>query len=81
MRSLTTHDRERHGRHTSGFRMVLPQHGGRLLASDQRDKVVLRSFADRPAYEARASSEADPRIAQGRIAATESPVLRLRGIC
>jgi uncharacterized protein (DUF1330 family) len=69
---------------------VLGQHGGRLLAAGEspavverrreRDKVVRLSFADRSAYEAWASSEADPRIAQDRIAATEGPVLLVRGI-
>ena len=69
---------------------VLRQHGGRLLASGEapevvegrweRDKVVLLSFADRGAYEAWASSEADQRIAQDRIAAAEGPVLLVRGI-
>lgn len=68
---------------------VLTQHGGRLLVSDgspevvensrERDKVVLRSFAD-SAYEAGASSEACQRIAPDRIATTEGPVLLVKGI-
>ena len=87
---LTIHDRERHQRYTSGFMAVLEQHGGRLLAADEapevvegsweRDKVVLLAFADRSAYEAWVSSEAYQRIAQDRIAATEGPVLLVRGI-
>jgi uncharacterized protein (DUF1330 family) len=87
---LTIHDRERHQRYTAGFMAVLRQHGGRLLASNEspevvegrreRDQVVLRSFADRSAYEAWASSEAHQRIARDRIAATEGPVLLVRGI-
>jgi hypothetical protein len=46
----------------------------------ERDKVILRSFADRAVHEAWAGAEACPRIAQDRIAATEGPVLRVRGI-
>jgi uncharacterized protein (DUF1330 family) len=46
----------------------------------ERDKVVLLAFADRSAYEAWVSSEAYQRIAQDRIAATEGPVLLVRGI-
>jgi uncharacterized protein (DUF1330 family) len=46
----------------------------------ERDKVVLLSFSDRSAYEAWASSEAYQRIAQDRIAASEGPVLVVRGI-
>lgn len=48
---------------------VVRPYGGRLLA-----------FDDRSAYEAWASSEAYPRIARDRIAATEGPVLLVRGI-
>ena len=69
---------------------MLREHGGRLRASidspevvegrRERDPIVLRSFADRSAYEAWASSEADPRIARDRSAATEGPVLLVRGI-
>ena len=87
---LTIHDRERHQRYTAGFMAVLRQQGGRLLASNEapevvedsreRDKVVLLAFADRSAYEAWVSSEAYQRIAQDRIAATEGPVLLVRGI-
>jgi uncharacterized protein (DUF1330 family) len=46
----------------------------------ERDQVVLRSFADRSAYAAWASPEADPHIAQDRSAATEGPALLVRGI-
>jgi uncharacterized protein (DUF1330 family) len=87
---LTIHDRERHRRHTSGVMAVLEPYGGWLLASDrspeavegtwERDKVVLRALADRSAYAAWASSEADPRIAQDRIAASDGPVLLAQGI-
>lgn len=69
---------------------VLQPYGGRLLAANEapevvegrweRDKVVLLSFADRGAYEAWMSSEADQRVAQDRIAASEGPVLLVRGI-
>jgi hypothetical protein len=41
---------------------------------------VRLSFADRSAYEAGASSEPHPRIARDRSAATEGPVLQVRGI-
>lgn len=75
--SLTLHDRERHQRYTSGFMAVLRQV---VEGRWERDKVVLRSFADRGAYEAWAGSEAQQRIARDRIAATEGPVLRVRGI-
>jgi hypothetical protein len=59
---LTIRDRERHRRDTAGW---------------ERDEVILRSFADRSADEAWASSQ---RIAQDRIAATEGPVLLVQGI-
>lgn len=69
---------------------VRQRYGGRLRASSEspevvegrweRHKVVLRPFADRSAYEAWVSSEADQRIAQDRIAAPEDPVLLVRGI-
>jgi uncharacterized protein (DUF1330 family) len=65
-------------------------YGGRLWAfceapeavegRRERQEVVLLSFAGRGASGAWASSEADRRIAQDRIAAAEGPVLRVRGI-
>ena len=76
---LIIHDRERHQRNTAGFMAVLKQHQV-LEGSWERDKVVLLSFADRSAYEAWARSEGYQRIARDRIAATEGPVLRMRGI-
>lgn len=86
---LTVHDRERYNRYAAGFLAVLQQYGGRLLANDEapevvegtwdRDKVVLLSFADRAAFEAWASSDAYKAIAGDRIAASDGPVLLVKG--
>jgi uncharacterized protein (DUF1330 family) len=87
---LTIHDRARYDRYAAGFMEVLRQHGGRLLVSDEaprvvegawsHDKVVVLSFADEPAFEAWASSDAYRTIAQDRIAASDGPILMVRGI-
>ena len=87
---LSIHDRARYERYTAGFMEVLRQFGGRLLASDEsprviegawsHDKIVVLSFADEPAFEAWASSDAYRTIAQDRIAASEGPILVVRGI-
>jgi uncharacterized protein (DUF1330 family) len=87
---LTIHDRERYDRYAAGFMDVLRQFGGRLLVSDesprvvegtwQGDKIVVLSFADEASFEAWASSDAYRTIAQDRIAATEGPILMVRGI-
>lgn len=86
---LTVHDRERYNRYSAGFMAVLQQFGGRLLANDEspeviegtwgHKKVVLLQFSDRAAFEAWASSEAYQAIAPDRIAASEGPVLLVRG--
>ena len=86
---LTVHDRERYNRYSANFMAVLQQFGGRLLANDEapevlegtwdRQKVVLLQFADRAAFEAWANSEAYRAIATDRIAASEGPVLLVRG--
>ena len=59
---LTIHDRARYGRYQSRFMEVLRRHKGRLLAADERprvlegrwerEKVVLLAFADEAAYHA-----------------------------
>lgn len=87
---LSIHDRERYDRYTAGFMDVLRQFQGRLLVSDEAprvvegtwrgDKVVVLSFADEASYEAWASSDAYRAIAADRIAASEGPVLLVRGI-
>ena len=87
---LSIHDRTRYDRYAAGFMDVLRRHGGRLLASDEsprviegawsHDKVVVLSFADEAAFEAWASSEDYRTIAEDRIAASEGPILVVRGI-
>ena len=87
---LTIHDRARYDRYAARFMAVLQQFDGRLLASDESPqvvegrwdhrKVVLLAFADQAAFEAWAGSEAYQAIAQDRIAASEGPVLVVRGI-
>ena len=87
---LSIHDRERYDRYTAGFMDVLRQFQGRLLVSDEAprvvegtwrgDKVVVLSFADEASYEAWASSDAYGAIAPDRIAASEGPILVVRGV-
>ena len=87
---LSIHDRARYERYAGAFMEVLRHHGGRLLVSDEsprviegtwpHDKVVVLSFADEAAFEAWASSDAYRAIAVDRIAASEGPVLVVRGI-
>jgi uncharacterized protein (DUF1330 family) len=87
---LSIHDRERYDRYTAGFMDVLRQFQGRLLVSDeaprvvegawQGDKIVVLSFADEASYQAWASSDAYRAIAPDRIAASEGPVLVVRGV-
>jgi uncharacterized protein (DUF1330 family) len=87
---LSIHDRERYDRYTAGFMDVLRQFQGRLLVSDEAprvvegtwraDKIVVLSFADEASYEAWASSDAYRAIARDRIAASDGPILLVRGV-
>ena len=87
---LSIHDRARYDRYAAGFMDVLRRYGGRLLVSDEsprvvegawsHHKVVVLSFADEPAFEAWMTSDAYRTIAEDRIAASEGPILVVRGI-
>jgi uncharacterized protein (DUF1330 family) len=87
---LSIHDRTRYDRYAARFMDVLRRYGGRLLVSDEsprviegawsHDKVVVLSFADEPSFEAWASSDDYRTIAEDRIAASEGPILVVRGV-
>jgi len=87
---LTIRDRDRYARYVAGFMDVLQRFGGRLLAADEspevvegrwgHDKVIVISFPDRASFDAWAGSDAYREISKDRIAATEGPVLVVRGV-
>ena len=87
---LSIHDRDRYDRYAAAFMPVLIKYGGRLLAADERpgivegqwsgDKVVIIEFPDRDMFTAWANSPEYQEISRDRIAATEGPILLVRGL-
>ncbi len=87
---ISVHDRERYNSYAARFMAVLTEYEGRLLAVDEHpeviegewpyDKVVLMSFADRPAFEKWAYSPEYQEISKDRIAATTGVVILARGL-
>ena len=87
---ISIHDRAVYDRYVSGFRPVLAQYGGTLLAADEspeviegewaRHKVILLRFADRAGFDAWAQSPEYQEISRDRLAATEGEVILVRGL-
>lgn len=87
---LTIHDRTRYDRYVAGFLPILHRFGGRLLAADERPrviegnwsghKVILMEFPDRDTFTAWSTSPDYLKISQDRTAGTTGPVLLVRGL-
>ncbi|MEU3354385.1 DUF1330 domain-containing protein [Streptomyces sp. NPDC037389] len=87
---LSIHDRPRYESYAARFASVLTRYGGRLLAADERprvvegqwdrDKVVLLAFPDHDAFTAWADSPEYQEISRDRLAAAGGPVLLVRGV-
>lgn len=87
---LKIHDRATYERYMAGFMPVLTKYNGRLLAADEkprvlegqwdRDKVVLMAFEDGAAFLAWATSAEYTEIARDRMASSDAVVLLLQGV-
>ncbi len=83
-------DRAAYDRYQARFMDVFARFGGRLLAADEkplvvegqwdREKIVLMSFPDEPAFRAWAESPAYREIARDRTAGSDAVVLLVEGV-
>lgn len=86
---LSMKDRSSYDRYQARFMEVFQRHRGRLLVADEapavlegtwdRDKVVLMSFPDEPAFREWAESPGYLEIAKDRKRGADSVVLLLKG--
>lgn len=87
---LKMRDRATYDRYQAHFFEVFKKFSGRLLSADERptvlegqwnrDKVVLMSFPDEPAYRAWANSPEYVEIAKDRKAGADAVVLLVEGV-
>ena len=87
---LLIHDRESYDRYQNAFMPIFAKYGGRLLAADEkprvvegtsdRTKVVLMEFPDKDTYEAWAGSAEYQEIAKDRIAGADTVTFLIRGL-
>lgn len=88
--SLKFTDRPAYDRYQARFMDVFRQHSGTLLAADEapqvvegqwdRDKVVLMSFPDEPAFRGWAESPEYRSISRDRLAGADTLVLLVQGL-
>jgi uncharacterized protein (DUF1330 family) len=90
MAQITIHDRELYRRYAARFLPLLAKYEGRLLAADERprvvegewsqEKVILMSFADEASFERWAYSEEYKEISKDRLASTSGVSLLVQGL-